>query len=209
MKDPHVYLEQVALKSLGFDPGTLDGDSGPKTKSAFDAWQKSLQKAVTVSPVGTIAARIVSIAANEIGIRETSKNQGPGLAKYWTATSYGDGYTDRQPYCAAFVCWVVKQAVSDLSHDYSLPTSALAYDFEKWGKANSGKGVSIVAGKVKPGDIFTLSAISHVGLISRVIDEDTVETIEGNTDGSGSREGDGVYKRTRKISGFRKVIRIG
>jgi hypothetical protein len=60
---------------------------------------------------------------------------------------------------------------------------------------------------IKPGDIFTLSAASHVGIIKSV-GKTTVVTIEGNTDGSGSREGDGVYERTRTIVSLRKVISI-
>jgi peptidoglycan L-alanyl-D-glutamate endopeptidase CwlK len=37
--DPRSYLAQMALKSLGFDPGKLDGLWGAKTTIAFDAWR--------------------------------------------------------------------------------------------------------------------------------------------------------------------------
>ena len=44
---------------------------------------------------------IVAIAAAQLGVHETSANQGPGLEKCWTATSYGpDGYKNREPWCA-------------------------------------------------------------------------------------------------------------
>lgn len=42
MKYNKIYLQQYALKDLGFDPGTLDGIDGKNTQSAYDAWQKSL-----------------------------------------------------------------------------------------------------------------------------------------------------------------------
>lgn len=42
MNDPQVYLQQLALQTLGFDPGPLDGIEGKKTRSARDAWIDSL-----------------------------------------------------------------------------------------------------------------------------------------------------------------------
>lgn len=203
--DNRVYLMQVGLKSLGFDPGKLDGDEGPKTKSAFDAWLASLVPASSNS----IADAIVKIAQTQVGVRETSKNQGPGIEKFWTATSYPDGYANREPYCAAFVCWVVREAALNKVIPFSLPRSPVAYDFEKWGKANATKGVSVLSNSSKPkaGDIFTLATASHVGIIKSV-DALTVTTLEGNTDGAGSREGDGVYEKIRRIATIRKLVRI-
>lgn len=207
MIDKRVYLLQVGLKQLGFYNGILDGDEGPMTRGAFAAWEATLSGAIATGT--SIAARIVEIAATQLGIREVTKNQGPGLEKFWTATSYEDGYANREPYCAAFVCWVVREACAGRSITFSLPTSALAYDFEKWGAANAKKGVSVLAkgAALKPGDIFTLAAASHVGII-KAVNKTTATTIEGNTDGSGSREGDGVYERTRTIVSLRKVVRI-
>lgn len=203
MEDKRVYLMQVGLKSLGFDPGGLDGDEGPKTRAAYAAWESSLY------PNGTVAKRIVEIARTQVGIREETKNRGEGIAKYWTATSYLAGYTNREPYCAAFICWLVKEATKDTDIKFSLPKSPVAYDFEKWGAANTGKGVNMFSNSTMPkaGDIFTLRTASHVGLVVKAT-ASTITTIEANTDGSGSREGDGVYERTRPISSVRKFVRI-
>lgn len=197
---------QVGLKELGFYTDLLDGDEGPKTKAAFAAWEASLSPVIT----GTIASRIVSIAATQIGVREVTKNQGPGIEKYWAATTYPDGFDNREPYCAAFVCWVIREACAGLTTKFSLPKSPVAYDIEKWGVANTKNGVAVKTNKsaLKAGDIFTLSAASHVGIIKSV-GKSTVVTIEGNTDGSGSREGDGVYERTRTIASLRKIVSIG
>jgi len=60
--DNRVYLMQVGLKSLGFDPGKLDGDEGPKTKSAFDAWLASLVPASSNS----IADAIVKMRRHKL-----------------------------------------------------------------------------------------------------------------------------------------------
>lgn len=198
---------QVGLKQLGFDPGLPDGDEGPHTRAAFAAWEASI--AGDSNTTESIAARLVEIAKTQVGIREVTKNQGPGIEKFWTATSYKDGFKNREPYCAAFVCWLVHEACKNQAIPFSLPTSPVAYDFEKWGAANSNKGVSVLSNSasLKAGDIFTLATASHVGLIKSV-GKSTVTTIEGNTDGSGSREGDGVYERTRAIVSLRKIIRI-
>jgi hypothetical protein len=203
MKDKRVYLMQVGLKTLGFYTDLLDGDEGPKTKAAFAMWEAS------INSTGNIPSRIVERAASQIGVREVTKNQGPGIEKYWTATTYPDGFENREPYCAAFVCWAVREACVGQTYSFTLPKSPVAYDFESWGIANAKKGVTVKPNTttIKPGDIFTLSAASHVGIIKSV-GKTTVVTIEGNTDGSGSREGDGVYERIRTIVSLRKVISI-
>jgi peptidoglycan hydrolase-like protein with peptidoglycan-binding domain len=206
MKDRSIYLQQYALQALGFYKDKLDGAEGPITRAARAAWEASL----VLSPTpNAIIARFLAAARKEVGTRETSKNQGPGIAKYWTATSYPKGYDNREPYCAAFVCWCLAQAVTGADHAFTLPRSALAYGFEKWATANKGKGVQLLNGGSvpKPGDIFTLSAVSHVGIVLSVSGS-RMKTIEGNTDGSGSREGDGVYQRERTISSTRKLVRI-
>lgn len=40
-----IYLQQVGLKALGFDPGDLDGIPGKDTRAARAAWEKSLEPA--------------------------------------------------------------------------------------------------------------------------------------------------------------------
>lgn len=211
--DTKTFLIQTGLKSLGFDfgpppakYGRIDGDLGPKTQAAISAFEAA-QSAKPDAPKGTFGASLVDLATQELikDIRETSKNQGPEIAKYWTATTYADGYKNREPYCAAFICWLFMTAAAGRKVPFTLPRSPVAYDFEAWARANAGKGVGFVT-KPQAGDVFTLATASHVGLVVGV-NGSTVTTIEANTDGSGSREGDGVYKRSRSIASVRKFIR--
>lgn len=206
MKDRDIYLQQVGLKQLGFDPGALDGDLGPKTRAARAAWEATLAPAAQPA---SLALRLIPVFAALVGIREVTKNQGPGIEQFWSATTYPTGYANREPYCAAAICWVVRKAMDGLVIPFSLPRSPVAYDFEKWALANENKGVRLLPAGTppKPGDIFTLAAASHVGLIAEVHGR-TVSTIEANTDGLGGREGDGVYRKTRNVSAIRKIIRI-
>jgi peptidoglycan hydrolase-like protein with peptidoglycan-binding domain len=213
--DTRTFLIQTGLKSLGYDfgpapskYGIIDGDEGPKTRAAVAAFEASKAASEGKPQTGTVAAIMVELAKGQLllNVRETSKNQGPEIKKFWSATTYPDGYENREPYCAAFMCWLVREAVGGRTVPFSLPRSPLAYDFEKWATANAAKGVSFTTAP-KAGDIFTLATASHVGLVVGV-DGSSIITIEANTDGSGSREGDGVYKRTRSISSVRKFIRI-
>jgi hypothetical protein len=75
-----------------------------------------------------------------------------------------------------------------------------------WNRARRAQGVQILLhddalndpSKVKPGMIFAISTgggYGHVGFVAQVIGN-RLETIEGNTNDGGSREGIGVFRRT-------------
>jgi len=61
------------------------------------------------------------------------------------------------------------------------------------------------------GDLFILRSeelkrFAHVGIVTKV-NGDSFETIEGNTNGGGSREGFGVFARVRRVTGAIRFIR--
>lgn len=212
--DTKTFLIQTGLDALGYNFGAtgkygkIDGDFGPKTQAAILAFESD-RAGKPDAPTGTLAASLVDTATQQLllNIRETEgKNHGEGIAKFWTATSYPDGYKNREPYCAAFICWVILTAVAGRKVPFSLPRSPVAYDFESWARANAGKGVSFTA-LPKAGDVFTLATASHCGLVVGVSGSNVI-TIEANTDATGGREGDGVYKRSRPISTIRQFIRV-
>ena len=59
---------------------------------------------------------------------------------------------------------------------------------------------------LKTGDIMTFD-MSHIGLV--ITDySDRVQTIEGNTSDTGSRDGGGVFIKTRRRSEARRFIRL-
>ena len=78
--------------------------------------------------------------------------------------------------------------------------------------------------KAKPGDImiFSHSKVAgkknwngHAALVVKQVNPRYFETIEGNTNAAGSREGDGVYKKTRTpkqgnmaLEGFVRSLRL-
>jgi peptidoglycan hydrolase-like protein with peptidoglycan-binding domain len=51
-KDPRIALQQHALKALGFDPGPIDGDDGPRTRAAYAAWLAHISPATNLLAPG-------------------------------------------------------------------------------------------------------------------------------------------------------------
>jgi len=208
MWDANIFLLQTGLQTLGFNPGSLDGEDGPKTQAARTAFLASRQPVVSG---GTIAERIVEVAKTQLFIRETEgQNHGPGIEKLWSATTLTDGYRDRQPYCAAGVCWTIREAFKGIVTPFKLPTTPAAYGFDTWAEENDGKGVKA---KVKPqearaGDIVVFKQFSHVGIVIGRTDDGQLRTIEYNTDSAGGREGSGCMEKVRSLSLVRSIHRI-
>lgn len=130
---------------------------------------------------------------SQLHVRElTGKNDGVDVEKYLRYTGLGKGYA----WCAAFVCWTLGEAnVSNPKNAWSpslVPISKLVYE-------NKSK---VYNGTPQRGDVFgiyyaNLKRVGHVGFIDSWSDGDYAITVEGNTNGAGSREGDGVYKKRR------------
>lgn len=157
---------------------------------------------------------MVELAASQVGVREHPKNSNRGKrVQEYQATTWLEG--TGWPWCAAFICWLVREALfqvptSQGPKGFKRPETAGAWDFERWADKMAGKGVErFEAGQkpIEPGDILVFT-FSHIGIAEKAESKGRVATIEGNTDGSGTREGGGVYRQTRKLSDIREVIRI-
>jgi hypothetical protein len=162
----------------------------------------------------TLAEAIAEAAESQLGVRETEgENRGPGIEKYWAATSYKAGYRNREPWCAAFVCWCILTAISRLGivPGFKRPTTAQAFGFEGWANYSKSDSVKIVpsTGEIRRGDIIVFS-FSHVEIAAKDTPKgnNLVECVGGNTNDAGSREGDGVYRKQRHRRSFRAVVRI-
>jgi hypothetical protein len=180
-----------------------DGDAGPKTWAAL---YSRIVGSSTITPSASIPERLVELAKKEVGVREHPRNtnRGKRVQEFQNATWLdGTGWA----WCAAFICWLCREAGVK---DSVRPKTAGAWDFERWArKASSPVKLYKPASKTKiqAGDILVFSQ-SHIGLASHSQGVKSVSTIEGNTDSSGSREGGGVYARSRRLSEVRSVIRF-
>ena len=135
---------------------------------------------------------VLSTARSQLGTTERP----PGSNR----TRYGAAYGgDGQAWCAKFVWWVFHESrAAGL-----IPKAAYTPTFAKWFRDHGRWGTTPRPGAVVffdfPGD--GVNRISHVGLVEAVNRDGTIQTIEGNTGrgGAGSqRDGDGVWRRTRR-----------
>lgn len=150
----------------------------------------------------------IDTARHNIGQREKGVNAGPFVARMLKAVGLSPGYA----WCAAFV--------RAMLNDAGLPNrglqgrkAAAVIEWAKWAKAQNR---IIPADKVEPGDLFfwlNPNGTGHTGIVEH-IEFDTklkrwvINTIEGNTNQAGSREGDGVYAREHIVTERIKFIRV-
>lgn len=126
----------------------------------------------------------------EIGTREaTGKNDGVKVETYLKTCKLTAG----SAWCAAFVNWCY------LQHCLPRPNSGWS---PAWFPVPRTHLVATLGAYVpKNGDAFGIyfankKRIAHVGMVHRW-GEKFVDTVEGNTNEAGSREGDGVYHKRR------------
>ena len=156
---------------------------------------------------------LISLAKAEIGTSEVNgTNCGPRVNEYKSATNLPP--EEEWPWCAAFICWLVREALTQTgtkeTPTFTRPRTASAWAFENWSlrQDSSTQTRKPHRGDIEPGDIVIFT-FSHIGLAtSRPDGEGYVCTIEGNTDGAGSREGGAVLAKRRHLSKIRSRIRF-
>lgn len=199
-------LIQAGLKSLGFYNGTTKGLGGPMTSAGYKAYLDSF-KAITATPDAStnLGAALVAILKAEEGVREipANSNRGKRVQEYQAATWLSG---TSWPWCAAFICWGIRELEKTQQLPFKRPQTAGAWDFENWAKSQGVKRFK-PRGKIKAGDIVVFT-FSHIGLAIEDEKNGSVKTVEGNTDLSGSREGGGVYIKSRPVSSIRSHIRL-
>jgi len=156
-----------------------------------------------------LADKLVSLARNEIGVEEVDgSNCGVRVDTYKSATNLPPH--EAWPWCAAFVCWLVREAIrTDGPYTFARPTTAGAWDFENWSKKqdNSTHTLRNPGNDIKAGDIVIFK-FSHIGLCVRSAEAGRIRTVEGNTDAAGSREGGGVFEKSRALDSIKTRIRF-
>jgi hypothetical protein len=155
---------------------------------------------------------VQSFARNEIGVTEVNgTNCGPRVNEYKAATWLDP--TLGWPWCAAFVDWCVWRAMDaagTLRFTFSRPRTAGAWDLENWCKQQDNSVILKKPHKcdIQAGDLLVFK-FSHCGISDSAPDKNGyVTTIEGNTDGAGSREGGAVLRKKRHVDSVRSRIRF-
>lgn len=147
---------------------------------------------------------LIVIAAAEVGVIESGNNRGKRVDEYQSAT-----WLDYKgfPWCAAFVCWVLARWITRHGLSIKAPRTPLAFGFEKWAWQEGLSVLSPAETGIQRGDIVIFK-FSHIGFAASDEVNGRFNTIEGNTNQAGSREGDGVYKKNRPKTSVRSIIRL-
>ena len=140
----------------------------------------------------TTVERVLTTAAKEVGYREGKSRSG----SFDNNTKYADAvkgleWADFQPWCCTFVAWVaMKAGVPKLyPRTASCDTAGLWFKANKRWSEYPAVGAQVFYGS--PRDL------NHTGVVVSY-DDTFVNTIEGNTNDTGAREGNGVYAKTRR-----------
>ena len=126
-----------------------------------------------------------------VGVREaTGNNDGPEVEMWLRHAKVPKG----SPYCAAFVHFYLDAC--------GVPNTITAWSPTAENKNALCWKLGRLLREPQQADVFTIwnvarGRIAHTGFYVRRINHSFFETIEGNTNPGGSRDGDGVYRRKR------------
>lgn len=139
--------------------------------------------------------KLLELAAAEIGVRETSPNRGQRVDEYHRYAGRDPAAADS--WCAQFVGWCFGHAAEALGAHNPLPKSSSVWGL--WQRSP----VSWRVTDPQAGDVFLIDhgdGKGHCGIVTgRGFADGVVTTVEGNSNADGSRNGDGVYSRSRGI----------
>lgn len=142
---------------------------------------------------------LVALALRYNGVRESplGSNSGPMVRQFQAATSLARTLPTGWPWCAAFDAFIMQELWRELGIQLPNPWPATASCDELlyWARR-----MGVLFDEPQPFDFFlamkSAGDATHTGLVMAVQKDGDIETIEGNTNTSGSREGIGVFTFT-------------
>ncbi|MCD7879825.1 MAG: CHAP domain-containing protein, partial [Candidatus Gastranaerophilales bacterium] len=114
-------------------------------------------------------------------------------------------------WCADFVTYCLKQVYGDdIPGDFTSTCSNTAYcpTIESWAKSNG--SYTQDSSQVQPGDLILYGSgvASHIGIVTSVNSDGTVNTIEGNTTNDSGGYGSGYVNAHSNVSNARSFVRL-
>ena len=143
-----------------------------------------------------------NVYTSQIGVTErpVGSNWGPEVSKYLAHTNT----RTPAPWCAAFVRFCLDSAGIKSNISAYSPTAQNKNDLVYY-------KIKLLK-PIEAGDVFTIyfsamGRIAHTGFVDRMVNSSIVETVEGNSNNLGGREGFGVFKRRRPIHALYSISR--
>jgi hypothetical protein len=182
--------------------------SGGVDDKTYEVLSEPLKRTLIKLPVddgetlGSLTLKYAQLHLQEHPRETGGQNCGPWVRLYMKGNE-----GQQWPWCAGFVTFALKQASQALGVSSPVSGSFSCDSFASQGKAASCfvNESELSNGSVDPESLSVASAFlvrrtssdwTHTGFVTR-FDEDSFETIEGNTNDDGDREGYEVCSRTR------------
>ncbi|WP_326739155.1 CHAP domain-containing protein [Streptomyces sp. NBC_01022] len=131
------------------------------------------------------------VLKGEVGYREGFSGGHWNNKQKYSAAVPGLAWSDYQAWCCTFTSWAFQTAGLPKG---SYPVTASCATATSWWKQRGRWSEYPALGAQV---MFGPGGGSHTGIVIGY-DDTTITTIEGNTNASGSAEGDGVYRKTRQ-----------
>jgi hypothetical protein len=170
--------------ALGPRTPAVAQQAGPATVQNGTQFATMLNSAGMASPTagvaaagaGTPGAKMVALAAAEVGVKEQppGSNDSPRIAQFRAATAGAPG---PGPWCAYFTSWAAKEAGVPLGN--SGQGFGRVDDVYAWAQS-AGRANPISSGQPpQPGDLIVWD--EHIGIVESVGPDGSIRTIEGNS----------------------------
>ena len=154
----------------------------------------------------TLAQKALDVAISQLGVQEHPKGSNRGLQVDEYIRSVGlDPTKGSYAWCMAFQYWCHVQAANAMGRNPLMSKTGGVLD--QWNKRKAAYRVITP----QPGDIFVMDygkGQGHTGIVEKVNEDGTIDTIEGNTDSQGGREGYEVCRRVRQRSKILGYLRF-
>lgn len=142
-----------------------------------------------------LTIRTLEIANSQVGVREAGRNRGLHVDLYIRAAGL-DPTRGSFPWCAAFVQFCYREACREMDVAPALKRTASVMKLFTHHVAISSKVPT-------RGSVFIIDSgkgRGHTGFVELLAPDGNFVSVEGNTNGGGSRDGDGVYRRVRSVA---------